>query len=307
MDIQGIICFLELAKTLSFTKAAERLFMSQSAVSRKIQALEADLHMSLVERTPKTVSLTTAGRVMAEGLSQMADEYHALYLRAQNMSCGFSGELHIGVMPEFMLDVFPLMLNEFERHHPDIYLSLSNEPMDKLRAKLMDGSLDFVVGGRLDLDLQYVPNIQTIRIGRRRLGIALSSVHPLAGAGHPLSLSDFKDDIFVTLPDDVAPARKNLYIRCANAGFVPKVKTAADLSTILLWVETGRCVCILYQNSSLLGNPRIKFAEMENPVPDCMEDLVPTHAEILWNGSVTHNPCKPVFAQYITQYHWPLE
>ena len=306
MDIQNLICFLELAKTLSFTKAAERLFMSQSSVTRRIQALEAEWKMPLFDRSSKNVVLTAAGKAMAEGLNRISDDYAELYLKAQNIHEGCSGEIAIGVMPEFMLNAFPSMLTSFERQYPDIHFELLSAPLEKLRSKLLAGTLDFVIGGRLDLGLKNHPQIGSILIGYRKLGIAVSAQHPLADSQAPLSLSQFKDDIFVTLPDSVVPARRNLYIRCANCGFVPKVRTAADLSTILLWVETGRCICIIYQNSSLIGNPRLRFLEIQDLVPPCMEDLVPTEAEIMWNEATMSNTCKPTFIDYIRSYPWPL-
>ena len=74
MNFSQIKCFLAAADCLSFTKAAERLYLSQPVLSRQIASMEDELGIELFIREKKSIRLTPAGEVMAEGLAQLADE-----------------------------------------------------------------------------------------------------------------------------------------------------------------------------------------------------------------------------------------
>jgi DNA-binding transcriptional LysR family regulator len=294
MDSQKIRCFLEIAKELSFTRAADRLYMSQSAVSRSIRALETEMQLELFERNSKNTVLTPAGQIMAEGLAELRDSYDQLLQKARSANEGYLSELKIGVLQEFMLDVFPYALNTFELRYPDIAVSLITEPLEILRKKLSEGKIDFLVGCREDMLLD---STKSVPIAKRRIGLAVSSRHPLAGAERELNLKDFENDLFVVLPKEAAPAYRNLIVRCSRRGFVPRIEIAPDILTIMLWVEAGRCVCILYENTAIMGNPNIRFLEME--------DLPSIMAAINWTeDSLT--PAKQLFIDYISGYKWSI-
>lgn len=294
MDSQKIRCFLEIARDLSFTRAADSLYMSQSAVSRSIRSMESELQLELFERSSKNTALTPAGQIMAEGLEELTESWEQLIQRARAAHHGYTSELKIGVLQEFMLDVFPYALNAFELQHPEISISLITEPLETMRKKLASGQIDFLVGCREDMLLE---NTRGVPIAPRRIGLAVSSRHPLANAEHRLSLKDFEKDLFVVLPKEAAPAYKNLVVRCSRRGFVPKIEIAPDILTIMLLVETGRGVCILYENTALLGNPNIRFLEME--------DMPPIMAAINWTEE-RMSFGKRLFIDYISKYKWPI-
>ena len=294
MDSQRVACFLEMVKTLSFTKAAENLFISQSAVSRNIRALESELKLELFERNSKNVVLTPAGQIIYDGFLELESRFESICKEASLAQQGYYGEIRIGFLQEFILDAIPYALNAFEMLYPNISIIISTAPPQNLSPKLRDGSIDFFVGGH-DLNSENNPQIV---IGHRRIGLTIPSTHPLANKPGPFSLKDFENDIFVTVPETAAPARKNLFARCAKAGFVPKTETAPDVGTVMYWVELGRCVSILYYNTAIAGNPRLKFIEMD--------DIASTDAIITWNEE-HENPCKQVFIDFIRNYRWPKE
>ncbi|MGN1002886.1 MAG: LysR family transcriptional regulator [Oscillospiraceae bacterium] len=294
MDSQRIACFLELEETLSFTKAAENLFLSQSAVSRNIHALEAELQMELFERNSKKVVLTPSGQIMLDGIYELKERFDEVQKEAMLARKGLYGELRIGFLQEFILDSIPYAINAFELLYPNINVIISTAPPQLLTPKLKDGAIDFFVGGH-DLNTANYPEIF---ICHRRIGLTVSADHPLANAQGPLSLKDFENDVFVTIPEEAAPARKNLLTRCAKCGFYPKTLTAPDVGTILNLIELGRCVSILYYNTAIAGNPHLRFIEMD--------DIGSTNAVIFWNEE-QRNPCKQVFIDFMRNYRWPRE
>ena len=294
VDSQRIACFIEMAKTLNFTKAADNLFLSQSAISRNIRALEAELNLELFERNSKKVVLTRSGKIILDGLLELTERFEDIKKEAALAQQGYYGEIRIGFLQEFILDAIPYAINAFEHLYPNINVLISTAPPQNLIPKLHDGSIDFFVGGR---DLNTV-NYPQIVVGHRRIGLTVPATHPLANETRPLTLKDFENDTFVTVPEEAAPARKNLLTRCAKRGFIPKVMTAPDVGTEMHWIELGRCISILYYNTAIAGNPNLRFIEME--------DISSTDAVIAWNEDYA-NPCKKVFSDFIREYHWPME
>ncbi len=292
MDSQKITCFLEIVRTRSFTQAADNLFLSQSAISRNIAAIENELNMKLFDRRSKYLTLTPAGKILSDGLAKIREDYRNLVSAAKEAQTGYTGEIRIGILQEFMMASFPRVLNAFEKEHPDINIVIVTEPVNVLREKLLNGEINFVLGGQEDMDIVGEPNIH---IGGRKIGLVISAHHPLVNADRALTLEDFKNDTFVTLPDNVAPARKNLLIRCAKRGFVPKVVTAQDFTTLMMWVELNRCVSILYENTTIIGNPYIRFIEME--------EIVPADASISWCEKHLDESCR-IFIEFLHTIKW---
>ena len=94
IDIEQIACFLEVARLLSFTKAADVLYLSQSAVSRKIAALEAQLNVQLIRRGKREIRLTAAGA----DFQKFFQEYHTRLFALQRMHSNIiAGRISFGI------------------------------------------------------------------------------------------------------------------------------------------------------------------------------------------------------------------
>jgi len=294
MDDQQLMCFLLLSKELSFSRTAELLYTTQPAVSRTIRSIEDEWGVKLFDRSSKQVLLTKAGEIMAKEVEECLNRMQQAVRLAQTADRGLYGEIHIGILQEFMMGAFPYFLNSFEAEYPNIQVSIFTESQERLREKLLSGKIDFVLGGREDFNLLDYPHII---IGRRKIGLVISKMHPLANAEKPLELLDFRNETFATLSEQVAPAYKNLVMRCAKAGFVPKVQIAPDLSTIMLWIEFDKCVSIQYENAITAGNDFFRFLEMD--------EIVPVDAAMIWVENGT-SPSKKIFIEKLRSYKWPL-
>lgn len=90
MTDSKILSFLAAAKTLNFTKAAEQIHITQPVLSRQIAAMERELEVALFIRRNKSVFLTPAGAVVAEGLSQLMTEYDRLIEKAREIQEGYT-------------------------------------------------------------------------------------------------------------------------------------------------------------------------------------------------------------------------
>jgi DNA-binding transcriptional LysR family regulator len=147
MDLRQLEYFVAVAETANFTRAAERVHISQSGVSAQIRQLERQLGQPLFDRSGKTVRLTEAGAVVlpharaalaaAAGISQVVDELAGLV----------HGHVSVGMITACaIVDLFD-QLADFHRKHPGIDITLSEDTSDRLLDAVLDGRLDMALVG----------------------------------------------------------------------------------------------------------------------------------------------------------------
>lgn len=145
MNLKSLEYFLEVAKDLNMTSAAQRLYISQQALSGQIQKLEQHYKVVLFERQPK-LQLTYAGMQLLESATTILRENEALVNRLSDISIDHSGVLRIGIPAYRATACFPLVLPEFHRRWPNISLHLVEESSEKMLQLLCDGAIDLYIG-----------------------------------------------------------------------------------------------------------------------------------------------------------------
>lgn len=176
MDFAQLTTFLEVAKLGNFSRAGEKVFLSQSAVSAQIRQLEQDYGAKLLDRSGKKVRLTPAGEVLFEyGIRLLA-------LRDESMRAvtdqGTSprGVLAIGANEATCLYVLPRAFEEYRRLYPDVRISIYRNFSRKILERIQDGMIDV---GIVTLPVK-LPRLKVERIFRDRLMLATSPANPLA-------------------------------------------------------------------------------------------------------------------------------
>jgi DNA-binding transcriptional LysR family regulator len=180
LDTRLLRAFVAVAEELSFTRAAQRLFLAQQALSSQIQQLEARVGVKLFERTTRRVELTEAGerflghaRAALDALDAAAKELAALH-RAERAT------LRVGMSAVAMVPLVGETIREFSERHPEVVLVVSNTPLNQPAGGLKEGAADvaFVRPPFLDEGISMV----TVQSEPRY--IALPRDHPLAGRDH---------------------------------------------------------------------------------------------------------------------------
>lgn len=174
MELRQVRLFLAVAAEGSITRAARRMHLTQSALSRQVKALEEQLGTALLERGAHSVALTPAGRLLAvdgERWAAMADELCERVRRA-----GQGESLHIGYAPTLAGDLLGIALERFSQLHPGVRVKLSDRTTAEMRLGLKNGEFDLVLtapdrngGGVLWQELL-----------RRSWRVMLPAGHPLA-------------------------------------------------------------------------------------------------------------------------------
>lgn len=145
---RDIEAFNAVAVELSFRRAADRLAIDQSALSRRIRHLEDLLGYQLIRRTTREVSLTAAGEVFHERTRLMSSEIETAVRSARIAAEGKSGTLRIGYMSFAAMEIMPSIVREFTRRYPDIELELQYIRTQGQKIELTRNNLDagFLLG-----------------------------------------------------------------------------------------------------------------------------------------------------------------
>lgn len=124
MNLKQLECFYTLTEEMNFTRASERLYMSQPPFSRQIKLLESDLDVKLFNRTKRKVSLTPEGKYLQKEVSQILAHIRKIKMKLPQIKEGISGSISIAYIGSAMHSVLPNLLKTFCEKYPDIQVSL---------------------------------------------------------------------------------------------------------------------------------------------------------------------------------------
>jgi DNA-binding transcriptional LysR family regulator len=147
LSIRQLKAFLGVADSLSFTKTAQRLHLSQAALSAMIRELETQLQCRLLDRNTRTVSLTEGGRVFLPTATHIV-ENSALELA--KMGREERRILRVGVTPHVAVSLMPAILKRFLKSHPNVHVEVSDRPPGDLLQLVEEGELDAAFGAFFD-------------------------------------------------------------------------------------------------------------------------------------------------------------
>lgn len=231
--------FLEVARLKSFTKASEKLYVSQPSISRQISNLEKELDLVLFDRTKKTTQLTEAGEMMYRFFSETAEAFEQTRLKAQNSMQGIHGVVRIGLPTYFSnFTLWNTIYSQFTEKFPNVKLYLSLLPTDILIEKFVSDELDIIIGYQ-DY-LANNPKCVSIPLMSSVGYLFLHKNNPLASQ-QKFSLHNFADQKMYTLLPSVDPiAKEHMLDFCRSQGFEPRiVEEAINTETLLFNLAKG--------------------------------------------------------------------
>ncbi|HWI79236.1 MAG TPA: LysR substrate-binding domain-containing protein, partial [Ramlibacter sp.] len=169
--------FLAVAETLHFSKAAERVFVTQPTLSHQLAELEAQIGAPLFDRAGKNVRLTQAGEIFRAYAKRSLDEIEAGANALAELEGLRRGELRIGVTQSFVRRLMPPIIGEFLERHPAVHLRVSDLPAIQIERQLSEGLLD--------LGIAFAPSVledtELEPILEDRLLLVVRADHRLAG------------------------------------------------------------------------------------------------------------------------------
>ena len=266
MELRHLRYFLALAEELSFTRAAERVGIAQPPFSQQIQALEHEIGVRLVDRTPRRVVLTEAGAVLAERVRSILSHIADAVTATQQVGRGMSGHVCVGFTESgcFHPAVTQTLL-EFREAYPNLHVTLKESNSTNLVAMIREGTVDAAFirpPFEGDDGVAHTPLLQ------EKMVAAVPKGHRLASR-KATTLADLSDEVFVFYHRRVRPGLTDVVIAaCERSGFHPRLgQEAPQLTSTLNLVAAGLGVSIVPESLRHLRTNDIAYLRLTGEAP----------------------------------------
>ncbi len=259
MQLQHIRYFLELAKQLHFWNTSEKVFITQSALSRHIKALEEELGFRLFDRDKRNVKLTAAGVVMQrewEGILLQIDNIHH---HARQVHEGEMGSIrigHPGSMTHSALPELTFLLNQ-------IYPKIKIELIEMMTIDLEKALLDFQVDIGFRREISESNSLETKHLFSENFALLLPNTYKIKTKKMD-NIKDFKEENFI-LPNLSKSSQYNKVLNkiFEDAGFTPKTQLASEFgTTIISLIGQGLGVSIMPISYKKSAPANVQFVEL---------------------------------------------
>ncbi|HWZ83316.1 MAG TPA: LysR family transcriptional regulator [Terriglobales bacterium] len=176
MDFDQLEIFLEVARLSSFSRAAEKRFRTQPAISSQIRALEEEIGARLLDRSGGRVSLTVAGKLFFKYAEETLEERKAIFTAIAETEHVPRGAIVVGANEGTCLHILPEVFAQFKRNYPDVAVNIKRSDYAKILESVSDNSVDFGV-----VSLPVTDNrLECVPIHRDELVVITAPKHPLA-------------------------------------------------------------------------------------------------------------------------------
>ncbi|MHA7964146.1 LysR family transcriptional regulator [Paenibacillus sp. CAU 1782] len=217
MDIRQLQYLLQIVRSQSFTKAAERLHITQPTISKAVKNLEDELGVQLFIRSGREIALTDAGKVIAQGAGKIVDQLEEIENGLAELVSLQKGSISLGLPPMVGAYFFPSVIRRFREHHPGISLSILEDGSKRIQSAVAEGELD------MGVVLLSAPEDQfhSFPVVEEKLQVVLPAGHALAGRGE-IKLSELAAEPFIMFRQDFT-LHDRMLEACREAGFQPDI------------------------------------------------------------------------------------
>lgn len=244
MNINQLRYFLDAARLCNFTKAAEKNYISQSAITQQIKSLEQELETELFIRDKRKVELSPAGSVFIHEAEAILSRIVQAKEKVLSVSMGVSGILRLGFIKGYEASDFPNVIQRFCEKNPGVNVSLTRENPVALLDKLNNKELDiiFLVG----FDSVLHPELNSHLICSHPLFVTMSHRHPLAYRTG-ISRKELATEAIITnntdeqLEEDISKILQQFL----GAGYMPNFIRQEDIDTIPIMVSSDIGISIV--------------------------------------------------------------
>ena len=227
LQVSRLRVFVEVAKQGSISAAAEELSYTQSAVSQQIAALEAETGVTLIERLPRGVRLTTAGSTLLAHAEGILGRLAAAEADLEAIAGLRGGQLRMASFPTAGATLMPLAIAMFRAQHPEVELTLAEGEPEDIAPRLYAGEFDLALLFEFEgTSESLVADLVRQPLFEDPMFLALPADHPLARR-RTLRLADLRAEAWVQTSSSSACALH--VVRCCHvAGFEPIVSFESD-------------------------------------------------------------------------------
>src|SRR5882762_3767236 len=287
MDFDQLETFLEVARHAAFSRAAEKRFRTQPAISSQIRSLEEEVGAQLFDRSGGKVSLTAAGKAFQKYVEQTLNERKTMLVNLAEMERIPRGEITVGANEGTCLHILPQVFADFKKQYPDVSVNIKRADYGKILESVTDDSVDFgvvslpVTDNRLTVVLIHRDELVIIAPPNHPLGSLKSATMAQVGtcplvvpkAGHT---RDALDQLFYerrmkpnyTMELDSSELLKRFVAAGVGVGFIPRsnieedVRAKALVAIQIADAQVRRDLALVFRKDKALSRAALAFIEI---------------------------------------------
>ena len=258
MELRHLRYFVVLAEELHFTRAAERLNISPPTLTVQIQEIERTLSAQLLNRTKRSVTLTSAGEVFLSEARRVLKQFATAENAGRRAGRGELGRIEIGyVASAAYTGILQDQMNQFTQNYPDVLLKVREFPMDKLPQLVADGDVDI---GFVRLPMAMPQLLSHHVLIRDHFCLALSVIPGVEEKSEgPVTPHEIANASFI-LPEQAF----GTFQVASRGGFTPRiVSTPGSLLAVLTQVSIGNGISVIPSAlRSVVNLPGVVFRDI---------------------------------------------
>lgn len=287
MDFDQIETFLEVARLSSFSRAAERRFRTQPAISSQIRSLEDEVGAKLLDRSGGRVALTAAGKVFQKYAEETIEQRRVMLIALAEMHRVPRGEIVVAANEGTCLHILPEVFAEFKRQYPNVAVNVKRLEYQKILEALIENSSDFGIVAMPVKDKRYT----VVPIHRDEIVVITPAGHPLAGrkevtltdvTQYPLLLpklgrtrdalealfQEYRLKPIVSMELDSSELTKRFVAADVGIGFIPRSNVAEDIKAKVLSalkvsdVALRRDLALVFRTDKALSRAALAFIDI---------------------------------------------
>jgi len=263
LSTRQLEAFLQLARLQSFTKAAERVHISQAGLSMMVKELEEQVGLRLFERTTRSVTLTDAGKRLQPVAARVVEELAAVVAVLGESEAKAATTLRIAATPLVSASLLPAVFSDFARTHPGVSIELADAELGEVHRRVVEGEAD------LGLGFFFKPTVGILRTPLFRF--KLMRIDPADGGRQGLERSmpwsSLAKARLIGLPPN-NPIQMMIETHLAPVGRAHEDRPQLNLfSTLIGMVEAGVGTAVIpsFALADCLRH-RVRVAMLSNPV-----------------------------------------
>jgi LysR family carnitine catabolism transcriptional activator len=286
-ELRHIRAFLKIAETRNFTRAANELHISQSALTVQIQQLEESLGLQLFDRSKRGATLTAAGKDVFGPLQRLLNDAQAIMEHAHELSSASTGFVTVAALPTVAAGVLPGLVESFLRMHPAIHIQILDIVAERVREAVLQRQVDFGIGTQLGTHAE----MRAVPLFRDRLVVFVPATHPLAKRSTITLRETTAFDLI--LPTRDSSVRENVEAIAHRERLTLQTRYETNfMHTALGFVRAGLGVAILPESAAGADAPG--FARV--PMNDRFSSR---QIELLQRRDLTLSPAAESFMQHL--------
>ena len=270
LNVNRLRILIEVAARGSFSAAAETLSYTQASVSQQIAALEHETGVTLLERLPRGVRVTPAGKVLLEYAEGIIARLHAAEAEMAAIAGLRGGQLRMASFPTAGATLMPLAIAIFRAQHPEVELTLAEGEPEEIMPRLSAGEFDLALLFEFEGTSESPgPDVERMALFEDPMFLALPADHALAQR-RTLKLENLRAEAWIQT-SAASPCARHVMRSCHAAGFEPIVSFESDdYQTVQGLVAAGVGVALI-PKLALAGareDIAIRALSPRNPVRD---------------------------------------